>query len=111
MVFRIPVFVGLLTHDSGPVRHKGVAVAAGERRHTRRLGIQLMLKKNRQIFLRNFAECNSHLIRPNANKMSDGGRGRASRAVKVWKSSQMSPGRSGVRSIAWLGLCVASELE
>jgi hypothetical protein len=44
------------------VRHKGVAVAAGERRHMRRLGIQLMLKKNRQIFLRNFAECNSHPI-------------------------------------------------
>src|SRR5438309_4007119 len=56
---------GLVTHDSGPVRHKGVAVAAGEPRHTRRLGIQLMLKKNRQILLRNLAECNSHLIRPN----------------------------------------------
>src|SRR5436190_23682630 len=54
--------VGLLTHDSGPVRHKGVAVAAGERRHPCRLGIQLMLKENRPIFLRNFAECNSHPI-------------------------------------------------
>src|ERR1700693_1318187 len=59
--------VGLLTHDSGPVRHKGVTVAARERRHTRRLSIQLMLKKNRQIFLGHFAKCNSHLIRPNYN--------------------------------------------
>src|SRR4051812_16084229 len=50
---------GLLPHDFGPVRHKGAAVTAGERRHPRRVGIQLMLKKNRQIFLGNFAECNS----------------------------------------------------
>ena len=36
--------------------------------------------------------------------MSDGGRGRASLGVKVWKSSQMwSAQRSAVRSIAWLG--------
>src|SRR6266480_4659843 len=62
--------VGLLTHDSGPVRHKGVAVAAGERRHTCRLGIQLMLKKNRKIFLGHFAECNSHLIKPNETELS-----------------------------------------
>src|SRR5207244_8529282 len=61
---------GLVTHDSGPVRHKGVVVAAGERRHTRRLGIQLMLKKNRQIFLGHFAECNSHLTRPNETEIS-----------------------------------------
>jgi hypothetical protein len=54
------------------VRHKGVAVTAGERRHTRRLGIQLMLKKNRQIFLGHFAERNSHLISPNENKLSRG---------------------------------------
>src|SRR5436190_8706489 len=54
--------VGFLTHDSGPVRHKGVAVAAGERRHTCRLSIQLMFKENRKIFLGHFAECNSHLI-------------------------------------------------
>src|SRR6266550_4918115 len=63
---------GLVTHDSGPVRHKGVAVAAGERRHTRRLSIQLMLKKNRQIFLGHLAECNSHLIRPNEKEISHG---------------------------------------
>jgi hypothetical protein len=31
------------------------------------------------------AECQ----RPNENKMSDGGRGRALPGVKVWKSSQM----------------------
>ncbi len=44
--------------------------------------------------------------RPNENKMSDGGRGRASLGVKVWKSSQKwSVRRSAVRSIAWLGLC------
>ena len=37
--------------------------------------------------------------------MSGGGRERASLAVEVWKSSQnMDTGRSGVRSIAWLGL-------
>src|SRR5947209_19893885 len=35
--------------------------------------------------------------------MSDGGRGRASLGVKVWKSSQKwNAQRSGVRSIAWL---------
>src|SRR6266478_8706592 len=97
--------VGLLTHDSGPVRHKGVAVAAGERRHARRLSIQLMFKKNRKIFLGHFAECNSHLIRPNENKMSDGGRGRASIGVEVWESYQKwSVRRSAVRSIARLGL-------
>src|SRR6476646_10240006 len=84
--------VGLLTHDSGPVRHKGVAVAAGERRHTCRLGIQLMLKKNRQIFLRNFAECNSHPIKPNETELSHRWRRRArltSRAVssnQIWTS-------------------------
>ena len=41
--------------------------------------------------------------RPNENKMSDGGRERASLAVKVWKSSQeWNAQRSAVRSIAWL---------
>jgi hypothetical protein len=41
----------------------------------------------------------------NENKMSDGGRRRASLAVKVWKSSQKwSVQRSAVRSIAWLGV-------
>lgn len=40
----------------------------------------------------------------NENKMSDGGRGRASRGVEMWKSSQKwSVQRSAVRSIAWLG--------
>ena len=39
----------------------------------------------------------------NENKMSDGGRGRASLGVEVWKSSQKwSVQRSAVRSIAWL---------
>src|SRR2546423_6089353 len=69
--------VGLLTHDCGPVRHKGVAVAAGKRRHTRCLGIQLMLKKSRKIFLGHFAECNSHLIRPNETELSYRWRDRA----------------------------------
>src|SRR4051794_26677783 len=42
---------------------------------------------------------------PNENKMSDGGRWRASLGVEVWKSSQKwSVQRSAVRSIAWLGL-------
>src|SRR5436305_11881267 len=42
-------------------------------------------------------------MRPNENKMSDGGRGRASLGVRVWKSSQKwSVQRSAVRSIAWL---------
>src|SRR5882724_7083508 len=75
---------GLVTHDSGPVRHKGVAVAAGERRHTRRLSIQLMFKKNRKIFLGHFAECNSHLIRPNETEMCYGHRERASTQVKTF---------------------------
>ena len=44
----------------------------------------------------------------NENKMSDGGRGRASLGVEVWKSSQKwSAQRSAVRSIAWLGLFIA----
>ena len=39
----------------------------------------------------------------NENKMSDGGRERASLGVEVWKSSQKwSAQRSAVRSIAWL---------
>jgi hypothetical protein len=39
----------------------------------------------------------------NENKMSDGGQGRASLGVGVWKSSQKwSVQRSAVRSIAWL---------
>ena len=45
------------------------------------------------------------LTRSNENKMSDGGRGRVSLEVKVWKSSQKrNVQRSAVRSIAWLGL-------
>ena len=43
------------------------------------------------------------MFRPNENKMSDGGRGRAPIGVKVWKSSQKwSVQRFAVRSIAWL---------
>jgi hypothetical protein len=43
------------------------------------------------------------LHRPNENKISDGGRERASLGVEGWKSSQMwSVPRSAVRSIAWL---------
>ena len=43
-------------------------------------------------------------MRPNENKMSDGGRVRASLGVEVWKSSQKwNAQRSVVRSIAWLG--------
>src|SRR5882724_1282265 len=42
----------------------------------------------------------------NENKMSDGGRERASLEIEVWKSSQKwSVQRSAVRSIAWLGRC------
>ena len=49
----------------------------------------------------------SSVYSPNENKMSDGGRGRASLGVLVWKSSQMwSAQRSAVRSIAWLDLRV-----
>ncbi len=47
--------------------------------------------------------------RSNENKMSDGGRGRASPPIGVWKSSQKwNAQRSAVRSIAWLGLLVAT---
>jgi hypothetical protein len=43
--------------------------------------------------------------RSNENKMSDGGRERASLGVELWKSSQMwDAHRSAVCSIAWLGL-------
>jgi hypothetical protein len=43
------------------------------------------------------------VIPSNENKMSDGGRERATLGVKVWKSSQKwSVQRSAVRSIAWL---------
>src|SRR5437762_12034778 len=43
--------------------------------------------------------------RPNENKMSEGGRGRASLGVELWKSSQnVDAERSAVRSIVWLGL-------
>jgi hypothetical protein len=49
-------------------------------------------------------------ISSNENKMSDGGRGRASVGVEVWKSSQKwSVRRSAVRSIAWLDRCSISE--
>jgi hypothetical protein len=45
----------------------------------------------------------------NENKMSDGGRDRASLGVEVWKSSQkLDPEPSAVRSIAWLGLSLIS---
>ena len=48
----------------------------------------------------------ANAVSSNENKMSDGGRERASLGVKVWKSSQKwSVQRSAVRSIAWLGLC------
>ena len=48
---------------------------------------------------------------PNENKMSDGGRERASPGVKVWKSSQsVDAARFAVRSIAWLGLLLLTEL-
>src|SRR5205823_12787273 len=44
-------------------------------------------------------------LAPNENKMSDGGRGRASVGFEVWRSSQeWSAQRSAVRSIAWLGV-------
>ena len=46
-----------------------------------------------------------HGKRPNENKMSDGGRRRASLGAEVWKSFQKwSAQRSAVRSIAWLDL-------
>src|SRR5215468_8868188 len=42
----------------------------------------------------------------NENKMSDGGRDRASLGIKAWKSSQkFTAQRSAVRSIGWLGVC------
>ena len=51
------------------------------------------------------AHCIATGTTPNETKMSDGGRRRASLAVKVWKSSQKgNVRRSAVRSIAWLGL-------
>ena len=53
--------------------------------------------------------CAFVLMRSNENKMSDGGPGRVSLGVNVWKSSQnVDAERSAVRSIAWLGVGVAS---
>jgi hypothetical protein len=49
-------------------------------------------------------------IASNENKMSDGGRERASLAVEMWKSSQeWVVQRSAVRSIAWLGVSSSAE--
>src|SRR5438067_2083428 len=49
--------------------------------------------------------------RPNEKKISDGGRGRATIGVGVWKPSQeWSERRTAVRSIAWLGVAVLSFL-
>ena len=49
----------------------------------------------------------------NENKMSDGGRERASLGVEVWKSSQnVNAQRSAVRSIAWLDAgCMETRCE
>jgi len=45
----------------------------------------------------------------NETKMSDGGRGRASLGVEMWKSSQKSSVRRfAVRSIAWLGVFISA---
>src|SRR5207253_7796639 len=85
------------------MRHKSVAVAAGECRHTRRLGIQLMFKKNRQIFLGHFAECNSHLIRPNEMKLS-----RRANHPKRATPKSAGQGRLAVGCSAWLGLTYSS---
>jgi len=53
-----------------------------------------------------------HFHAPNETKMSDGGRGRASLGVEMWKSSQKSSvRRSAVRSIAWLGLLPAPSVN
>src|SRR5204862_5697426 len=69
----------------------------------------IVTKVQRMRFFLSLRECENAsalMIAPNENKMSDGGRGRASLGVKVWKSSQKwSVPRSAVRSIAWLGLC------
>src|SRR5438132_13233840 len=58
------------------------------------------------------ASSNAHDLPSNENKMSDGGRGRASLGVGVWKSSQKwSVQRSAVRSIAWLDVarCIGED--
>src|SRR5438132_970041 len=50
--------------------------------------------------------------RSNENKMSDGGRGRASLGVEIWWSSQKwGAQRSAVRSIAWLGRLIMGTLR
>ena len=71
-----------------------------------------MLKKNRQIFVRNFAECNSHLIRPNENKMSDGKReyralgrhrmdGKAARVAVTERQRMNQRASLGVNGVDW----------
>src|SRR2546423_1277296 len=62
-----------------------------------------------------FGKAEGGALRPNENKMSDGGRGRASLGVKVRKSFQKwNVQRSAVRSIAWLdvlGECTLAKLN
>ena len=58
------------------------------------------------------SETSVRMISPNENKMSDGGRDRASLGVGVWRSSQKwRVRRSDVRSIAWLGLTCSIRVE
>jgi len=50
-------------------------------------------------------------VSPNENKMSDGGRGRVSLGLEMWKSFQKwSAQRSAVRSIAWVDLGVVDSI-
>jgi hypothetical protein len=66
--------------------------------------LKISIQKNRGTDYK-CGEDNRTIHRPNENKMSDGGRHRASLGVKVWTSSQKwNVQRSAVRSIAWLDL-------
>ena len=77
--------------------------------HPNRFRVELMLIESFEIGRLDFPNRHTlestHCFLPNENKMSDGGRDRASLGVEVWKSSQKwSVQRSAVRTIVWLGL-------
>src|SRR5260370_38242917 len=77
--------------------------------HPNRFRVELMLVESFEIGRLDFPNSDTvestHRFVPNENKMSDGGRGRATIGAGVWRSSKKwSVQRSAVSSIACLGL-------
>ena len=81
----------------GDEGHVPPETAGAEKRSSNRESMRRTLEREKTSLT---DECTNS---PNENKMSDGGRGRASLGVEGWKSSQKwSVRRSAVRSIVWL---------